>query len=282
MTKISSAERLRYLEKIKRYREAADELLVLEKNTLALIHKEREGAGIKQLGLAEDMLNLASNYIIMSDVSQAMLGSRNEDFLNDARKSIYKSVIYLEGAVSNYVDAPFSDYEDRLAKIAPVSEAQRYFLIRKMGLTIRLLENAYGDNSKWRWSFVELEGRFAAAAKNIMDLKKAVVNSDPRSPDYKSTVYHLQLIKKLMAQAADRYREKYELSTNSIEDFKMGINFLAALRRIYSAVGGREEMELTKKKLDIWTSKLEADVKRRTDLQLKNIQDDEDDEGEEE
>jgi hypothetical protein len=281
MAKISSAERLRYLEKIKRYRETVDKLLGLEKDTLVLIRKESEGAGIKRLGLAEDMLNLASNYIIMSDVSQAMLGSRNEDFLNDARKSLYKSVIYMEEAVSNYVDAPLSDYEDRLAEIASVSAARRYFLVRKMGLAIRLLENAYGDNSKWRWSFVELEGRFAAVTKNIMDLKRAVVNTDPRSPEYESTVYHLRLIKKLLAQAADRYREKYELSTNSIEDFKSGISFLSALRRIYSVIGGREDVELTKKKLDIWTSKLESDIRNHTELWPKTIQDDEDN-GEEE
>jgi hypothetical protein len=280
MTKISAADRLRYLEKIKQYRQIIDKLLALEKETLVLIRKEREGAGIKRLGLAEDMLNLASNYIIMSNVSQAMLGFRNEDFLNEARKSIYKSVIYLEGTVSNCVDAPLSDYEDRLAEIAPVSAARRYFLIRKVGLTIQLLEDAYGDNSKWRWSFVELEGRFATVTKNIMDLKRAVVNTDPRSPEYEPTVYHLRLIKKLLAQAADRYREKYELSTNNIEDFKMGINFLSALRRIHSIVGGRDDVELTKKKVDIWTSKLEADVKKHTELWPKNTQDE--DNGEEE
>jgi hypothetical protein len=131
-----------------------------------------------------------------------------------------------------------------------------------MGLAIQLLENAYGDNSKWRWSFVELEGRFAAVAKNIFDLKAAVINTDPRSPHYAPTVYHLRMIKKLLMQAADRYRNKYELSTNRIDDFKQGINFLNALRRIHILLGERDEAETVGKKLDIWSTKLESDCRK--------------------
>jgi hypothetical protein len=132
-----------------------------------------------------------------------------------------------------------------------------------MGLTIQLLENAYGDNTKWKWSFVELEGRYAAVAKNILDLKNAVANTDPRSPEYEPTVFHLRLIKRLLSQAADRYREKYELSTNRIDDFRQGISFLSALRRIHIVLGNREEAEILKRKLDIWSAKLEKDVTKK-------------------
>jgi hypothetical protein len=272
MARISNSERLRYEERVKDYRQTIEELLLREKETVVLIHQESEGAGLKRLDLVDAMLNLVSNYMIINGISQAVLGIKNEDSLNDARKSLYKSVIYLEEAVSDYVDAPFSDYEGRLEEIELVSTAQRYLLIRKMGLTIQLLENAYGDNSKWRWSFVELEGRFAVVAKNSMNLRKAVANTDPRSPDYEPTVYHLRLIKKLMTQAADRYRERYELSTGNIEDFKRGIRFLSALRRLYMALGDREEAETAKKKLDIWTAKLEADAKKGAENISKNGQ----------
>jgi hypothetical protein len=282
MAKITTVERLRYLEKIKPYSENIEALLLREKETLTLIRQENEGAGMKRIALAEDMLNLASNYLIMNGVSLAVLDIKNEDALNDARKSLYKSVIYLEEAVSNYVDAPLSDYEDKLKEIAALDAADRYRLIRKLRLTIRLLEVAYGDNSKWKWSFVELEGRSAAVAKNSMDLKKAQVNTDPRSPDYEPTVYHLRLIKELLAQAADRYREKYELSSNSIEDFKMGINFLSSLRRIHVLLGNRDEVGLTKKKLDTWTAKLEADMKRNSENIPKRIQDEGDGDEDEE
>jgi hypothetical protein len=194
---------------------------------------------------------------------------KNEDALNEGRKSLYKSVIYLEETVSNYVDAPYSDYEDKVAEIESFSTSSRYLLVRKMGLAIELLENAYGDNTKWRWSFVELEGRYAAVAKNIIDLRNAVANTDPRSPDYEPALYHLRLVKKLLMQAADRYREKYELSTSRMADFKMGISFLGALRRLHAVLGDREDAEAVKKKYEIWTIKLENDFKKKEETASK-------------
>jgi hypothetical protein len=217
------------------------------------------------------MISLSSNYIILSGVSQSMLKLRNEEALNDGRKSLYKAIIYLEEVVSNMVDAPFADYEEKLEEIVSIDAKRRYLLIRRLGLAIQLLENAYGDNTKWRWAFVELEGRYAAAAKNIIDLKKAVANTDPRSPSYEPTVRHLKMIKKLFMQSADRYREKYELSTNRIDDFKMGMTFLSGLRRLHIIMGDKDEAETVKKKLDIWASKLEVDLKKQEDSALKKI-----------
>jgi hypothetical protein len=261
MAKISLEERKYYQEKITPYRDKIVQIGAKEKALLLSIQKEG-GAAFKRLQLVDEMLNQASYQIVISLVSQMRLKVKEENALNDGRKSLYKSVIYLEEVVSNYVDAPYSDYEEKLAEIASMDAAGRYRLVRKMGLAINLLENAYGDNTKWRWSFVELEGRFAAAAKNIIDLKNAVSNTDPRSPNYEPTVYHLRMIKKLLNLAADRYREKYELSTNRIDDFKQGINFLSALRRIHVLMGDREDAETVKKKHEIWSAKLETDIKR--------------------
>ena len=170
MAKVSDAERQKYLEKVKKYKEAIDALLSREKNVLALIKKDSAGAALKRLAMVNEMLNLASNYIIINGVSQSVLKVKNEDALNDGRKSLYKSVIYLEDVVSKLIDAPFSEYEEKVAEIESINAAQRYLLVRKMGLAVQLLENAYGYNTKWKWAFVELEGRYAAAAKNVIDL----------------------------------------------------------------------------------------------------------------
>ncbi|MDR1059295.1 MAG: hypothetical protein LBL43_07065 [Treponema sp.] len=269
MAKISSEDRHQYLEKIGPYKTSVSAILKKEQSILQILKKNPEGAAFKRLALVDEMLNLASNYIVISSVSQAMLKIKSEESLNDGRKSLYKGVIYLEEVVSNLVDAPYTDYEEKVNEIASLDARRRYLLVRKMGLAIQLLENAYGDNTKWRWSFVELEGRFAAAAKNIIDLKNAVANTDPRSPDYEPTVYSLRLVKKLLMQAADRYREKYELSTNRTDDFKMGINFLSALKRLHILLGDREDVETVRKKLDIWTSKLETDIKKQEEAALR-------------
>lgn len=269
MAKISNEDRHQYFEKIKVYKETTEAILLRERNILTVLQKDPNGGAFKKLALADEMLNLASNYIVISGVSQAVLGVKNEDALNEARKALYKSVIYLEEVVTGYIDVPYSDYEDKVAELESVDAARRYALIRKLGLAIRLVEESYGDNTKWKWAFVELEGRFATVAKNIFDLKNAVANMDPRAPDYEVTMYHVRTIKRLLSQAADRYREKYELSTNRIDDFKLAINFLGALRRIHVLLSERDEAETVKKKYDIWSAKLETDQKKKEEAHLK-------------
>jgi hypothetical protein len=262
MSKISSQDRAQYLEKIKNYHMVVEICLDKEKEILNTIKNGPENSAFMRLSLVDVMLNLGSCYLVQNGVSQSVLNLKNEDALNEARKSIYKSVIYLEQVVGNLIDAPFSEYEEKLEQIAFLSPRQRYYLIRKMGLAIHLLENAFGENSKWKWAFVDLEGRYAAAAKNIFNLRTVVSNMDPRSPNYAPTVYHLRLVKKLLMQAADRYRDRYELSTNRVNDFEMGIRFLHALRRLLMMFGNQEEGRTVKRKLDIWETKLNKDIQR--------------------
>ena len=110
MAKISLEERKQYQEKIKPYRDKIVEIGGREKNILLAIQKEKDGAAFKRLRLVDEMLNLASYQIIISLVSQMLLKVKEENALNDGRKSLYKSVIYLEEVVSNFVDAPYADY----------------------------------------------------------------------------------------------------------------------------------------------------------------------------
>jgi hypothetical protein len=216
--------------------------------------------------LTDEMLFLTTLYISKHYLSVSILGVKNEDALNDARKTLYKAIIYLEETVSNYIDAAYSDYESKTDEIKNVPEAKRYYLVRKLGLAIRMVMDAYGDNTKWRWAFVELEARFATVAKNIIDLKSASKDGlDPHSPDYDDTVFHLRLVKRLLAQAADRYREKYELSTGRIDDFRLAINYLLALRRIHLVLNERAEAEDAKKKAEVWKEKMEKDHKKNED-----------------
>jgi len=269
MAKVNDQDRHMYYEKAKIYLAMTRSLLDKEKKLLVEAKKNTPQSTMYKLKLSDEMLNLASYYIAINGISQSVIKNKNEEALNDARKSLYKAVIYLEEVVSNSVDAPFSDYEEKLAVIDSFDPNQRYNLICKMGLAIDLIQLAYGDNSKWRWTFVEIEGRFAAVAKNIVNLKQVYANMNPESEYYESTVYHVRLVKKLLAQAADRYREKYELSTNQTLDFKNGINFLAALRRIHIVLAENEESQDIKKKLSIWAQKLETDQKKQDEAKKK-------------
>ena len=270
MAKISEEDRQAYQEKVNAYSVMIKSLLKNESELLSHIKKNPPDAMMKKLTLVDEMLNLVSSYMAVNGVSMTVLKVKNEESLNDARKSLYKAVIYLEEIVSNYIDSAFSEYEEKLAAIESFDPSQRYFLVRKMGLAIDMLQYAYGDNTKWRWTFVEIEGRFATVTKNILDLRNVLVNSRPDSPHYEPTVYHVRLAKELLTRAASRYRDKYELSTQQVLDFKMGISFLGALKRLHFVLAESEESEEVKKKLAIWATKLETDIKKQEEAKKRN------------
>ena len=261
--KISEEDKTQYEQKTKVCQDRIDEIKTKEENLLLLAKDYPEEAPIAHLALADEMLNLALCQIDLDAVSKEHLGKKNEESLNEGRKSIYESIIYLENIVTDFVDAPYSEYEENLDKIASFDAEQRYALVEKMGDTIILLKGAYGDNTKWKWSFVDVDGRYAAVAKNILDLKKVVSNTDPRSPHYEPTVRHLRTVKELLNRAADRYREKYEMSTNRTDDFQKGISFLRSLFRIHTLTGEKNEAAAIKRKHEIWKTKLEADIKSK-------------------
>jgi hypothetical protein len=262
MKKPSEEARRRYAEYIKDYKNSIDSLLQKEKGLNEVIALGGEGANCQKLAVADDNLDIVANYMLMSSLSMSFLGVKNEVFLNEARKCIYKAIICLEEIVTGNVDSPFSEYESGLETISSCSDENRYDLVRKLGFTIDSLEDGFGENSKWKWSFVELEGRFAAVAKNLLNLKTLVAGMDPRSEGYSARLSHLSLAKEVLQQAADRYREKYELSNMSIDDIKVGINFLTAVRRLHIVLGESEHADVVKKKSEIWRTKMENDLKK--------------------
>ena len=209
MAKISDEAREIYDKKIQPYLNEITASSEKEKSILALAEKDTAGIGYKKLLLCDEMIYQASIYMIMNALCLQILGFRNNDVLNDARKALYKAIIYLEEIVTNVVNVPFSEIEDKVSEIKNTPLEKRYYQIRKLGLSIKMLRDAFGDNSKWRWSFVELEGRFAVVAKNMIDMKQASkAYFDPNSPDYDNTVYCMRLLKSLLAKSAADYRDR--------------------------------------------------------------------------
>lgn len=263
MSKISSAARSKYTERIKEYKTQIEDILSKEKSVLGILNKDGGDSSYKRLILADDSLNMVSHYLLMNQLSLAFLGVKNEGMLNDARKRCYQAIIYLEQVVTDYIDAPFSDYEDNLEKIDNFDDKQRLDLIKKLGFSIESVKEGYGANSRWKWSFVEVEGRFGTIAKNLINLKTFVAGMDPRVEGYEIRQEHLSLVKDLLNDSAKRYRDKYELSTFRIDDFKKAIQYLSALRRLLAMLGEADPIEELKKKIDIWKSKMDADQRKK-------------------
>jgi hypothetical protein len=263
MAKIADDQREKFSRKTEPYKEKINEILEKEKNVLELMNQSTSGKGYQHLLLCEDMIHITTLYVAMNSFSMNILGVNNTDALNEGRKTLYKAVIYLEEIVTNNIDTPFSEYADKVAEIGNTPIDKRYFIIRKLGLAIRMIVDAYGTNTKWKWAFVELNGRFAVVAKNIIDLKAASkVYFDPSERDYDTTVMFLRMVKMLLGQCADKYRDRYEFSTHRIDDMRVGMNLLLAQRRISVLTGDAEEAEEIKKKTLVWKAKTEADQKK--------------------
>ena len=263
MGKISSTARSKYIERIKEYKTQIDNILLKEKDILHVISVDEDDSSYKKVVLADDSLNMVSYYLLMNQISLTYLGVKNEGMLNDARKRCYQAIIYLEQVVSDYIDSPFSDYEEKLDTISNLTDGQRLDLVKKLGFAIESVKEGYGDNTRWKWSFVEVEGRFGTIAKNLINLKTFVAGMDPRIEGYEVRQKHLELVESLLNNSAKRYREKYELSTFRIDDFKKAIQYLSALRRLMAMLGDTGNIEELKKKIDIWKAKMEADQRKK-------------------
>ena len=208
------------------------------------------------------MIYVASLYMAQNSLSLKILGVKNNDALNEARKILYKAIIYLEELVTNVIDIPYSDLVKNHETIQDKPIAERYYLIRKLGLAINLLEIAFGDNSKWKWSFVELKGRYAVVAKNLIDMRNSVkAYFDPNNEDYETTVLYVRLIIKQLEASAAGYRDKYEVSTRRLDDMRNAIKFLLARHKLAIAIGDKTNAEEIKKKALVWKDKMDADQK---------------------
>ena len=197
-----------------------------------------------------------------NSLSLKVLGVKNNDALNDARKVLYKAIIYMEEIVTDKIDVPYLDLTENLEKVKNISISRRFMLIKKLGLAISMLKEAFGENSKWKLSFVELEGRFATIAKNLLDMRECVkYYFDPSSENYELVALYIRLIEKLLKDSANAYRNKYETSSRRIDDMRNGIKFLLALRKFYIAIGKTDLADEVKRKALVWKDKMDSDHK---------------------
>ncbi len=261
MGKITQQARKNYSEHIIEYKKIMDEINNQE-NSFNTDLKAGKLAGREEylkIDVADSVLNLSSYFILLNTLSSNLLGVKNENYLNEARKAVYRALIYIEGVVSDDIDIPFSELSEFLEKISEIPDDKRFDIVKKLGFTIDMIKDSFGDNSKWKWSFVELEGRFATIAKNLINYKTLVSGMDPTVEGYETRMNHLILVKKMLMLAATRYREKYELNTFRIDDFKLALNYLSALRRLHIYLGENNDADVVKKNLEIWKAKMEKD-----------------------
>jgi hypothetical protein len=225
--------------------------------------KKDENENLNKIRIASHYVDLVSIYCAMTDLSLSILGYKNESYLDKGRKSLYKSIISLEAVVSNYIDMPLGENYELLKSLDSFSDAERIKLVRKMGYTVSLLADRYGENSKWKWSFVEIEGRFSVIAKNLFDFRTFQAKNDPSEEGFNERYDYLYLVKEFLIKASNRYREKYELTNQTADDMKKAIDYLKALKRIHILFNESEEVQNVGKRIELWSQKFETDLKAK-------------------
>ena len=257
MAKITQEQRDIYQQKIKFYKNEID-LIKKDINSLKVeISKNKDIEALSRFKIANKTLSLITLYCSMNEFSVYLLEVKNTAFLEKARQQLYEVIIDIEKIVTNYLDVPFSDYFDNLVQISEVSDIERLNFVKKFGYCFELVKENFGENTKWKWSFVEISGRFSIIAKNLFDLKKFQRSDNPRIEGYQERKAHFSIIQHLLFDASQEYREKFELSTKGVEDIKKAIDFQKSLLRLNQLTGDDVKIEKCKKQIDVWSNILE-------------------------
>lgn len=265
MARISADLKQQYRQRSEVYRARIKELQQRETTMVREIASSSDGKEYSSIAHAGLILDIVSYCVVLNSLSMTQMRIKNEPYLNIARKGCYRALISLESVVTNGVDVPFSDYKDKLDKIVGMDDPDRFFLIRKLGYSIQAVVDGFGDNTKWKWSFVEIWGRYATIAKNIIDFRRFLPGMSSDDPDHELRVSQMEMTLDLLKSAADRFRQKYELLTLRMDDFKIAISYLVAVRYIYNILNENEKVVEIQKQIDVWKAKMEADYRKISD-----------------
>ncbi len=215
------------------------------------------------IGCAAKLLEQAHLYMDMNETSERMLEIKNNGFLDSARKNVYKIISELTEVVTLEVDEPLDFNRDQLDSIKLFNPKQRMNLNKHNKKLIERLIKAYGENTKWKWSFPEMNGKMVVLAKNFMDFREIQAIRDPREEFYYDRREFLDTIKEDLLDASNQYRNKFELSTKSNNDLLYAVYLLESLRRIASLIGDPELVKKAKSGVESYRSRMEADEKEK-------------------
>lgn len=271
MSKASEENKQRYSQLAVKYQQTAVEWAKRERDLTAKAQKpeNENSSGPLYLQAAKAALSASSYYAGINGLALRYLAGKNEEALGEARKTLFQCVLNLELVYTRYIDASFSEYEPKLRQVLPIDEFARYGLIRNALFYCDYLEQLFGENNKWKWSFfLDTRARAATALKNSFNLKTLLPLLDPRAPRFAERVYYVTLSRDLLQRIAADYRTKYELVSNLPDDFKKAIDYLTALKRFLIFLNRHRESEEVGKQIDIWKMKLDNDMKK-AELQKK-------------
>ena len=264
---ISKAQKAAYNDDIKALQADSNEL---EKRIRELASKKKSKSGLEpyyNLEIVTYLTHTIDLYIQMSDLSVTMLGIKNSKSLDAAKSNFSKILQYMKETVGDEVDREsLKENEDYLAAIDKLNPGQILDLAHKINNIFNKLRERMGEDSKWKWHFVEFQAKVAMIIRNLINFTNILKYRDPRETFFRDRREHLELAKETLEEAAKQYRTKYELSSKSREDLKKSIEILEALRKVHIVIGESGEADKLKTTIDAARQTMQAgDKKKDTD-----------------
>ena len=260
---ITKAERVAYNNYVKEHHEGIDQARTGLKE---ITNRIKTMPAIKGYLNIESILNyvkIIKLYMKMNDISLDMLDQKNETYLNNARKEIYKVLQLAEEIVGSDIDRTLKENEEFLKRIDKINPAQILNLLNLIQNIISMLIKRLGEGSKWKWSFVDMQGRLAVLMKNFINFSDIQKYRDPRTEYFRERQDLLKLCKNNLSLAAQQYRTRYEVSTQVPADMLKSIELLSSLRKINVMTGQPEEATKLKNTIDALRERLESDEKKK-------------------
>jgi len=267
---ISKAEKAAYNDEIKDLKSSVDKLQKKVNESMVKRKKMPDIAAYYNLEAVAIQLLIIDSYLKMNDLSLEMLGIKNENYLNNARKEFYKILQNMEEILGKDVDRSLKENDLYIEKIDRFNPHQILKLMQRIHFILRSLRSKVGESSKWKWSFVELQSRVAVITKNITKFSDVAKYRDPRVEFFYDRRDLMQLCKDSLTEAARQFRAKYEMAGKSREDLKKSIEFLSSLRRIHVIFGESEEATKLKNTIDAGRLALESEDKAQEEKMVKN------------
>ncbi|HPS85998.1 MAG TPA: hypothetical protein PLY36_04600 [Spirochaetota bacterium] len=268
---ISKAQKAAYNDDIKAVKIQSDEL---ERKARELLLKKKSKPNVESyynLEIATYLLGTIELYMKMNDLSVAMLGIKNNKSLDVAKSNFSKVLLLLKETVGDEVERDsLRENEEYLQKIDKLNPRQILDFLIRVDAVFFSLKNNMGEDSKWKWLFVELQAKIAVIFRNSINFSDILKYRDPREKHFRDRREHLAMAKNALEEAAKQYRTKYELSSKSREDLKKSIEILEALRKIHMTLGESNEADKLKTTIDAAKFTMEAgDKKKETDEKSK-------------
>ncbi|MCB1179725.1 MAG: hypothetical protein KDK36_19260 [Leptospiraceae bacterium] len=211
-----------------------------------------------QIAIVLNSLRLMNTCVCINDLSMHILKLKSEIYLNIARKEIYSIFTAMEKVVGSDYENGLDENRELLDAIEEFDPKQRLNFLKGYRKVINDIIDAYGSNSKWKWSWPELHFKLAVLSKNLFDFRAFQKDNDLDNPFYYVRREHYSIILELANHAAQEYRSKFDLSTNDSADLKKCIMIFEMLRKIYQMTGDTEDLTKTKTLIESLTAKINS------------------------